>query len=92
MDWKQLVKWSIISLPKKLGGWDIKNILWFAQALAMKILWKGLFGQGIWSEVLRDKYLRKILVVDWFHCEKKQVLNASNIWRGLLELVPSMSC
>ena len=50
---------------------------------------KGLFGQGLWTEVLRAKYLRKIHVVDWFHYEKKQVLNASNIWRGLPESVPS---
>ena len=45
---------------QKARVWDIKNILWFSQDLAMKSLWKGLFGQGLWSEVLRAKYLRKI--------------------------------
>ena len=47
-----------ISTRNTFGGWGVKNILCFGEALAMKILWIGLFGRGLWSEIIKEKYLR----------------------------------
>jgi hypothetical protein len=34
-----LVKWSRISKPNKLGGWDLKNIYLLGLFLATKFVW-----------------------------------------------------
>ena len=57
-----LANWEIISNPREMGGWGFKNIIWFSYALSFNSLWRGLFGNGIWSEVIKDKYPKKILV------------------------------
>jgi hypothetical protein len=35
-----LCKWEHISLPKKFGGWGIRNIFYFSKALATNTLWR----------------------------------------------------
>ena len=54
-----LVSWDILSLLKKIGQWGIINIFIFGKAPAIKILWRGLMGNGLWSEVIHAKYLKK---------------------------------
>ena len=41
-----LTKWKNITRPKKIGGWGIHNIFWFAQSLDAKSCWRGLFSKG----------------------------------------------
>jgi hypothetical protein len=48
-----LSKWQNIARPKESGGWGIRNIFWFSQSLAAKSCWRGLFGKGLWSELLK---------------------------------------
>jgi hypothetical protein len=55
-----LMKWKNIARPKHFGGWGIKHISWFAQSLAAKSCWRGLFGSGLWNSVLCKKYLKGI--------------------------------
>ena len=47
-----LVSLDKITKPKALGGWGIRNLKCFAQPLAAKSLWQGLFGFDLWSKVL----------------------------------------
>lgn len=42
-----LVNWSILSRAKEHGGWDLKNIDLFGQALGAKCLWRLLFSKGM---------------------------------------------
>lgn len=47
-----LASWDLIAKPKALGGWGIRNLTWFGQALAIKSLWRALFGKGLWTNPL----------------------------------------
>lgn len=53
-----LVKLDYISMPKRLGGWGILNLRCFGWALLQKTLWRGLFGAGIYDNIIRYKYLK----------------------------------
>jgi hypothetical protein len=41
-----LAKWTRISKPKEAGGWELKNIFAFSQALPAKSLWRMLLIRG----------------------------------------------
>lgn len=53
-----LVKMASISKPKKAGGWGILDMRSFGKALLCKSLYRGIFGDGPWSKVIRTKYLK----------------------------------
>jgi hypothetical protein len=33
-----LIKWSRLVIPKKLGGWGIKNLVWFYKSHCEKLM------------------------------------------------------
>jgi hypothetical protein len=74
--------------PKSLGGWGIRNLDWFSQALAAKSLWRALFGTGLWSLAMHKKYLKGVDVIFWLRNENYRYLVASLFWRNLLLSVP----
>jgi hypothetical protein len=49
--------WESLAKPKTQGGWGIRNIFTFNTALAANSLWRVLTTKGIWSMVIKDKYL-----------------------------------
>jgi hypothetical protein len=55
-----LVKWSRIATLKEFGGWGLKKLHIFEQALAAKSLWRLLFNKGLWGKVMRAKYLEEL--------------------------------
>ena len=57
-----LVDWKTLSRPYDLGGWNIKNLDWFSTTLRLKSLWLVLNGEGIWSHIVKFKYL-----INWFN-------------------------
>jgi len=48
-----------------MGGWGIRDLDLFNQALAAKSMWRDLFHTGLWSSVMRKKYLKGIKIVSW---------------------------
>jgi len=80
-----LVRWDRLAKPKKCKGWDFKNILSFGKALAAKILWRSLFGNGLWHEVVSKKYLKILYVIDWLRKGKSIVKGMSNCWKSLYD-------
>lgn len=44
--------WDKIALPKKWGGWGMKNIEIFSSALAAKLGWNVLTSRNLWAEVV----------------------------------------
>ena len=66
-----LAKWEIIVWPKDKGGWALKNIFKFSLALRAKRIWLTIFGDSLWSKVLKEKYYRKLTLVQWIWSGKK---------------------
>jgi len=59
-----------ISLPKKMGGWGIKDPAWFNTTFCIKSFWRGIFGDTLRSVVLHIKYLRGMSVKNWLREQK----------------------
>ena len=41
-----LISWKDLALPKKKGGWGLRNMYFFVEALAAKSCWRMIFNQG----------------------------------------------
>jgi hypothetical protein len=61
-----LVKWSSIVIPKDLGGWGLKDLRPFAQALIAQNLWRLSQGNSLWTRVMTSKYLPNLNIAEWF--------------------------
>lgn len=64
--------------PKDYGWWGIKDIYQFGKAFDAKIIWRGLFSLGMWSEVIKDKYFIQRDVVYWIRDESRGQKGISN--------------
>ena len=78
-----LYSWESLCLPKKLAGWGLKHLGWFNLDLNMKIIWRCLKGEGLWSMVIKAKYIEFCMVTQWFQKPNKYVSKASIILRKL---------
>jgi len=65
-----LADWESICLPKKMGGWGIKNMYWFNVALSLKTGWAALIDKGLWNSIILTKYLKRINLNDWIRYQK----------------------
>lgn len=61
-----LSKMSYISLPKSRGGWGLLDLRNFEKALLCKTLWRGIYEEVPWSNIIRKKYLGKKDLSFWF--------------------------
>ena len=81
-----LYSWDSITLPKELGvggwGWRILDLEIFGNALIRKSLWRCLHSDGIWHNIIKNKYIG---------CESLEDLDSLNwndgpkrscIWNG----------
>jgi hypothetical protein len=48
--------------------------------LAAKSCWRGLFGNSLWSRILKQKYLKGVDLNSWLHKDDCNFLVASIIW------------
>jgi len=62
-----------LAKPKQSGGWGFKNNFSFEKALAAKSFWCGLFEPGLWNEVIKEKYLNKLNVIDWIRLSRRRI-------------------
>jgi hypothetical protein len=83
-----LASWSSISKPKSQGGWGLRDLDLFNQALAAKFLWRALFHKSLWAEVIRKKYLKGVEVVPWLRKDHLSFSSSSIVWRKLLSALP----
>lgn len=72
------MSWDSLAKPKEYGGWGLKNIFYFGNALTTKSLWRSPFSKGQWSEVIKAKYMKNEDLVDWIRGENKGQRNISN--------------
>ena len=60
-----LAKWEMLTWPYAVGGWNIKDLKGFNDALRTQNLWIALIRSGLWSHVLKEKYMRNHSLIDW---------------------------
>lgn len=71
--------WTL-SLPKNSDGWGILNIKFFGAALICKSLWRGIYGTSLWSDIVRQKYLKGRGIEFWFRFDTIGIKRGSTIW------------
>jgi len=77
----RLLKWEVLCQPKLHGGLGIQNLDIKNKYLLNKWLFKLLNEEGMWQELVRNKYLKnKSLGV----CVKKA--SDSHFWKGLMNI------
>jgi hypothetical protein len=76
-----------LAKPKKYGGWGFCNIFHFNKALAANTLWRVLTRDGIWHNVIKDKYLPFSTVTNWLRSPSFNLTTTSRIWSNLLKSV-----
>ena len=79
-----LIDWSSISKPFALGGWNIKNFEWFNLALRTKSLWLILNGSGLWSHIIKNKYLKNIPMDALLRQHSFKVQGTSHMWNRFI--------
>jgi hypothetical protein len=82
-----LCKWESLTLPKKFGGWGLRNLFDFNKDLVENSLWRVLRYEGIWHKVIIDKYLPHTTVKNWFRSPSFFYNTTSRFWRGLMKAI-----
>lgn len=81
-----LVKMDAISIPKHLGGWGLKDLRQFGWALICRTLWRGIFGDGPWSNIIRQKYMKGRQLEFWYRTRTIGPRQGSAIWHSLRKI------
>lgn len=90
-----LENWKLLFHPLANGGWNIKDLNFFSEALRLKNLWNVLMGSGLWSYVIKSKYLKHLSVANLLRLGVYQIQNTSAIWNGFLQIldwITSVAC
>ena len=80
----RLAKWEILCQPKGQGGLGIHNLDLQNKCLLSKWLFKLLNEDGMWQELLRNKYIKDKILGG---CTKKPT--DSHFWKGLMNVKDS---
>ena len=77
----RLVKWNLICQPKQQGGLGVQNLDIQNKCLMSKWLFKLCNEDGLWQQLLRNKYIRDKTLGN---CSKKPT--DSHFWKGLMNV------
>jgi ribonuclease HI len=83
-----LCNWEVLSKPKLMGGWGLRNLPFFYRALSANTLWRILMKPGFWNKVIKAKYFPHLPVHLWIRSAMERPSNASQTWRHLLKSLP----
>lgn len=75
-----------ISRPKSAGGWGLLDSRTFGKALLCKSLWRGIFGEGSWSNIIKVKYMRGKGLEYWYRLGRIGTKYGSAIWLSFRKL------
>jgi len=73
---------------QKVGGWGLKSLPEFAQALAAKQGWLLLKQNSFWAEVIHHKYIWPLTITDWIRRPNWNRQGISAIWKATLNAMP----
>jgi hypothetical protein len=76
MSW---VKWENIVVPKALGGWGLKNILFFSKLLVANVAWHLITTTRLWTRVVYQKYIALVSLLEWIQSSDKKTQGISII-------------
>lgn len=79
------VKWDKIALPNKWGGWGIKNLYYFSQALETNVGRRLNTTQSLWTQVVTKKDIYPLSTEEWIRLQNKHRPNTSTIWKEILK-------
>eukprot|EP00253_Pinus_taeda_P034418 PITA_34418 len=82
------VGWKNIATPKKWGGWGLKDLPSFAQALAAKMGWTLLTGNNLWTCISYHKYIWPHNILDWVRLPTWPKTGIYYVWKALLNSLP----
>eukprot|EP00253_Pinus_taeda_P006377 PITA_06377 len=82
------INWKKIAFPKRWGGWGLKDLPLFAQALAAKMGWTLLTRQNLWAHISYHKYIWPQDTMDWVRLPSWQKTGISSVWKALLHSLP----
>eukprot|EP00253_Pinus_taeda_P031947 PITA_31947 len=82
------VGWKKIATPKKWGGWGLKDLPSFAQALAAKMGWTLLTSNNLWTNISYHKYIWPLNILDWIRLPTWPKSGISSVWKALLNSMP----
>jgi hypothetical protein len=85
---QHLCNWQTLAKPKHKGGWELRNLHHFNQALAISTLLRVLTSSGIWHSIIIDKYIRHHSVNSWLIYEPahtRATMETSYFWRNLIK-------
>jgi hypothetical protein len=82
-----LCRWDALSRPKHCGGWGFRNLFHFNTTLTANTLWRVLTREGIWHNIIKDKYLHNTTVINWYRSTSFKQNAASRIWNSLIKSV-----
>eukprot|EP00253_Pinus_taeda_P017857 PITA_17857 len=82
------IGWNKIALPKKWGGWGLKELPTFAKALAGKMGWALLMSQSLWTRITYHKYIWPLSIINWARLPVWNKIGISSIWKALLHSLP----
>lgn len=71
-------------MPKKWGGWGLKNTFSFSKALVVKVGWRLLSIDSLLIEVIYRKYISPISIEERMRILKKSMKNVSFLWNVVL--------
>ena len=77
------VAWDRINIPKKWGGWGIKDLHLFSNGLAANMCWHLLTGHSLWKEVIVAKYIAPKNTINWIRDRIGSHTGASIIWKDV---------
>jgi hypothetical protein len=83
-----LCRWEVISKPKSMGGWGLRNLLFFYRVISANTLWRILMSPGLWSKVIKDKYFPHLPVHVWIRSASAYPTRGSQTWKHLLKSLP----
>ena len=75
---------KVLANPKFLGGWGMKVHALFAKALAAKSVWNIIHGSGLWVQIVIQKYIRPLSLLDLTKVKEKKKKGISICWKSVL--------
>jgi hypothetical protein len=76
-----LVEWKKVVLPKEKGGWGIKYLSLFAKVISTNYVWRPINEDGLWIQVMGNKYIELESMEYWIRISSKSHHNASILWK-----------
>jgi len=75
-----LTRMEKIATPRSLGGWGLLDMRTFGKALLCRSLWRGIFGDGLWSNTIKNKYMKGRDIKHWYKKGRIGSKYGSAIW------------